>query len=154
MKHKSIITIVLCAVICSVFATGCGDDGTITVNTPTQSVTESTHASDSTVGSTEGTTNNKKPTLLQAAARVIHRTNRVRPRPRITHRRMTLKSHPRRNHLRVIRHKPRSLTSLTHLRLQSLTNRRPNRRRSLHQNLSLNLLRSLPLNRHSILTHG
>lgn len=61
MKHKSIIPIVLCAVICSVFATGCGDDATITVNTPTQSVTESTHASDSTVGSTEGTTDNKKP---------------------------------------------------------------------------------------------
>ena len=54
MKHKSIIPIVLCAVICSVFAAGCGDDATITVNTPTQSVTESTHASDS-------TTDNKKP---------------------------------------------------------------------------------------------
>lgn len=153
MKHKSIIPIVLCAVICSVFATGCGDDGTITVNTPTQSVTESTHASDSTVGSTEvqpTTRNQTKPTLLQAAARVIHRTNRVRPRPRITHRRMTLKSHPRLNHLRVIRHKPRSLTNLTHLRLQNLTHRRP----SQHRNLSLSLLRNLPLNRHSILTHG
>ena len=68
MKHKSIIPIVLCAVICSVFATGCGDDGTITVNTPTQSVTESTHASDSTVGSTEGTTDNKKPSTTNPAA--------------------------------------------------------------------------------------
>lgn len=68
MKHKSIIPIVLCAVICSVFATGCGDDGTITVNTPTQSVTESTHASDSTVGSTEGTTDNKKPNETNPAA--------------------------------------------------------------------------------------
>lgn len=68
MKHKSIIPIVLCAVICSVFATGCGDDGTITVNTPTQSVTESTHASDSTVGSTEGTTDNKKPNTTNPAA--------------------------------------------------------------------------------------
>ena len=67
MKHKSIIPIVLCAVICSVFATGCGDDGTITVNTPTQSVTESTHASDSTVGSTEGTTDNKKPNATNPA---------------------------------------------------------------------------------------
>lgn len=68
MKHKSIIPIVLCAVICSVIATGCGDDGTITVNTPTQSVTESTHASDSTVGSTEGTTDNKKPNETNPAA--------------------------------------------------------------------------------------
>lgn len=68
MKHKSIIPIVLCAVICSVFATGCGDDGTITVNTPTQSVTESTHASDSTVGSTKGTTDNKKPNETNPAA--------------------------------------------------------------------------------------
>lgn len=68
MKHKSIIPIVLCAVICSVIATGCGDDGTITVNTPTQSVTESTHASDSTVGSTEGTTDNKKPNATNPAA--------------------------------------------------------------------------------------
>lgn len=68
MKHKSIIPIVLCAVICSVFATGCGDDGTITVNTPTQSVTENTHASDSTVGSTEGTTDNKKPNETNPAA--------------------------------------------------------------------------------------
>lgn len=68
MKHKSIIPIVLCAIICSVFATGCGDDGTITVNTPTQSVTESTHASDSTVGSTEGTTDNKKPNETNPAA--------------------------------------------------------------------------------------
>lgn len=68
MKHKSIIPIVLCAVICSVFATGCGDDGTITVNTPTQSVTENTHASDSTVGSTEGTTDNKKPNATNPAA--------------------------------------------------------------------------------------
>lgn len=68
MKHKSIIPIVLCAVICSVFAAGCGDDGTITVNTPTQSVTESTHASDSTVGSTEGTTDNKKPNETNPAA--------------------------------------------------------------------------------------
>ena len=66
MKHKSIIPIVLCAVICSVIATGCGDDGTITVNTPTQSV--STHASDSTVGSTEGTTDNKKPNETNPAA--------------------------------------------------------------------------------------
>lgn len=68
MKHKSIIPIVLCAVICSVVATGCGDDGTITVNTPTPSVTESTHASDSTVGSTEGTTDNKKPNETNPAA--------------------------------------------------------------------------------------
>lgn len=68
MKHKSIIPIVLCAVICSVIATGCGDDGTITVNTHTQSVTESTHASDSTVGSTEGTTDNKKPNATNPAA--------------------------------------------------------------------------------------
>ena len=68
MKHKSIIPIVLCAVICSVIATGCGDDGTITVNTPTQSVTESTHASDSNVGSTEGTTDNKKPNETNPAA--------------------------------------------------------------------------------------
>lgn len=68
MKHKSIIPIVLCAVICSAIATGCGDDGTITVNTPTQSVTESTHASDSTVGSTEGTTDNKKPNETNPAA--------------------------------------------------------------------------------------
>lgn len=68
MKHKSIIPIVLCAVICSVFAAGCGDDGTITVNTPTQSVTESTHASDSNVGSTEGTTDNKKPNATNPAA--------------------------------------------------------------------------------------
>lgn len=68
MKHKSIIPIVLCAVICSVFAAGCGDDGTITVNTSTQSVTESTHASDSNVGSTEGTTDNKKPNETNPAA--------------------------------------------------------------------------------------
>lgn len=68
MKHKSIIPIVLCAVICGVIATGCGDDGTITVNTPTKSVTESTHASDSTVGSTEGTTDNKKPNETNPAA--------------------------------------------------------------------------------------